>query len=47
MAKMECPICGKSFDDEMVDFLENGNPVCSHCAEEEQRRQEQDEVKEN
>ena len=40
MAKMECPICGKSFDDEMVEFLENGNPACPHCVDEEQKRQE-------
>ena len=47
MSKMICPECGKTFDDEeVIAFLDNGNPVCPHCAEEEQRRQEQDEVKE-
>ncbi|MBQ3162829.1 MAG: hypothetical protein IJC04_12000 [Oscillospiraceae bacterium] len=46
MAKMECPICGKSFDGEMVAFLENGNPACPHCVNEEQKRQEKTNEKE-
>lgn len=33
--KMECPICGNVYD--TFDFVigENGNPICSKCAEEE------------
>ena len=40
MSKMECPICGGSFDDEFVGFLENGNPACPSCVEAEQKLDE-------
>lgn len=43
MAKMTCPICGKDFDEEYVDFLDNGNPACSKCVEEEEKREEEKE----
>ena len=32
---MECPVCGKVFDDEYVEHLDNGNPTCPHCVAEE------------
>lgn len=35
MGKMICPICGEKFDDEFVEFLDNGNPACPGCVEEE------------
>lgn len=31
MGKVECPICGEKFDDEYVEFLDNGNPACPNC----------------
>lgn len=40
MGKMECPECGNKFDEEFIDFLENGNPACSHCVELEEKRKE-------
>ena len=41
MAKMECPICGEKFDEENVEFLDNGNPACPHCVDEEKKKDEQ------
>ncbi len=35
MAKMACPICGQNFDEQHVQFLENGNPACPACVEKE------------
>lgn len=40
MGKMECPICGNKFDEEYIEFLENGNPACSQCVEHEEKRNE-------
>ena len=40
MEKMECPICGEKFDEEFVDFLDNGNPACPQCVEEERKQNE-------
>lgn len=36
MAKMECPICGKAYDEEDMSFSDNGNLVCVNCAEKEE-----------
>ena len=35
---MECPICGKRYD--IFDFTigENGNPICTNCAKEEEEK---------
>ena len=35
MAKMECPICGKAFDEDMMIISDNGNLICCNCAEKE------------
>lgn len=32
MAKLECPICGKSFNEEDMCISDNGNLVCFICA---------------
>ena len=40
-AKMECPVCGEKFDEECVEFLDNGNPACPDCVAEERREDEQ------
>lgn len=40
MAKMECPICGEKFDEEFVEYLDNGNPACPQCVDEERKRDE-------
>ena len=34
---MTCPICGRNFDEQHVQFLENGNPACPVCVEEENK----------
>ncbi len=39
MAKMECPICGRKFDEEYVEYLDNGNPACPSCVTAEEKRQ--------
>lgn len=33
MAKTACSICGQNFDEQHVQFLENGNPACPTCVE--------------
>ena len=35
MSEMQCPICGKTFDSKDCVIDENGNPICSECAEKE------------
>lgn len=35
MAKMECPICGQSYDEEDMTIGDNGNLICCNCAEKE------------
>lgn len=40
MEKMTCPICGRSFDEKDMSFLENGNPACFECVEKEQSKSE-------
>jgi len=35
--KMTCPICGKEFDVENIEFLDNGNPACAECVEKENK----------
>lgn len=42
MEKMTCPVCGKSYDKEVMSFLDNGNPACSMCVEEEEKRKKSD-----
>ena len=42
MAKMECPICGQKFNEEFVDFLENGNPACPNCVSEERIKEDEE-----
>ena len=39
MAKMECPICGEKFDEEYVEYLDNGNPACPRCVLDEDTKQ--------
>ena len=46
MSKMECPRCGNKFDEEYVEYLDNGNPACPHCVEKE-RKAEEEKEKEN
>lgn len=36
MSKMICPVCGKEYDEESMTVLENGNPACIECAENEE-----------
>lgn len=31
--KMQCPICGKEFDVQDYQVLDNGNPACPECAD--------------
>lgn len=38
MAEMVCSICGQNFDEQHVQFLENGNPACPACVEKENRK---------
>lgn len=28
MEMMECPVCGRRFPEEYVEYLDNGNPAC-------------------
>ena len=35
MSKNECPICGRTFDDEVGTYLDNGSPACPECVEKE------------
>ena len=37
MEKMTCPICGRKFDYDIVEYLDNGNPACPQCVAEERR----------
>ena len=39
--QMECPICGKKYD--TLDFTigDNGNPICIHCSQDEQEKDEE------
>lgn len=36
MEKMTCPVCGKEFDANEYVIGDNGNPICSDCAEKEE-----------
>ena len=36
MEEMNCSVCGEKFNAEYVDFLDNGNPACPKCIEEEE-----------
>ena len=47
MAKMECPRCGKKFDEEYVEYLDNGNPACPHCVAKERKSEEEKEKQKN
>ena len=40
MAKMECPRCGQKFDEEYVEYLDNGNPACPACVAQERKLEE-------
>ena len=31
MSKMECPICGKKYDELDMTIGEAGNPICKNC----------------
>ena len=31
MGKMTCPVCGKLYDEQDIEFLDNGNPACPQC----------------
>lgn len=44
MAKMDCPICGEKFDEEFVEYLDNGNPACPQCVMEERKQFEKEEM---
>lgn len=41
MEKMTCPICGRLFDYDIVEYLDNGNPACPQCVDEERKELEQ------
>lgn len=43
MAQILCTTCGEMFNDEYIDFLENGNPACPRCVEEEEKRKNNEE----
>lgn len=32
---IQCPICGKQFPTWLQEISDNGNPICSECAEKE------------
>jgi len=38
--KILCTVCGKMFDAEYCQFLDNGNPACPRCSDEEDKRLE-------
>lgn len=40
MEKMVCPICSEEFDGMYVEYLDNGNPVCPRCVEDEDKKKE-------
>ena len=44
MGKMECPVCGEAFDEEYVEYLDNGNPACPHCVQKERKDNEETET---
>lgn len=35
--KMQCPICGKEFDAQDYQILDNGNPACPDCVKDEDK----------
>ena len=41
MTKMECPICGKVFDEAKMQISDNGNLVCCNCAEKENDKEKE------
>ena len=43
MEKMICPICGREFDYDIVEYLDNGNPACPWCVREERKQIEENE----
>ena len=40
MAKMTCPICGENFDEDYVEYLDNGNPACPAYVAAEQKSED-------
>ena len=42
MATMECPICSEKFEEEFVEYLDNGNPACPRCVDEEDNLKNRD-----
>ena len=43
MAKMECPICGKTFDEDKMQISDNGNLICCNCAKKETTKEKEKE----
>ena len=41
MDYVECPCCGRKISSEDVEYLDNGNPACSVCVREEEKREEE------
>ena len=38
--KWNVPFAEKKFDEEYVEYLDNGNPACPRCVEEERKQEE-------
>lgn len=41
MEQMTYPICGRQFDYDLVEYLDNGNPACPQCVVEERKKNEE------
>ena len=41
MEQMTCPVCGRLFDYDIVEYLDNGNPACPQCVDKERKEIEQ------
>ena len=41
MEQMTCPICGRQFDYDLVEYLDNGNPAYPQCVVEERKKNEE------
>ena len=41
MEQMTCAVCGRLFDYDIVEYLDNGNPACPQCVNKERQEIEQ------
>lgn len=40
MEMMTCPVCGRRFPYDIVEYLDNGNPACPNCVMNERKELE-------